>query len=1020
MIILHLGWFKNRPLLWGESPFKENMAKKGKKKLHSPINPFDAGAGTIAILLNNLFENFKKKNTDLEEVNIWLPSSIKMPFPSSNLISETEISTDKAVLKPWVLKGIALEVDILIELLCSSLDRHIISQGVIVGKDITFWASAMRFAASLTARGQFLPSLNRRIENDRYTASWEPMIAGEDYTILETLSKLMPPVCRAMTSIDSVKPPENSAIKVLKEFTAFILDGMVRMGLSSCKAKQFDSVHDSWINALKSKDNIISADKSEPSKLFKDVREWSRPLSITCASTFRLCFKLEEPPFEKPGWCVNYLLQKRDDPSLFIPVKDVWKLKSEKAYILKIDKAVKEYLLFSLGQASVVCSEVEESLKMKEIWGYEVNSNGAHDFLANKASALEESGFVVLLPSWWTKKGTKQRLQIKANVKGNKLKGKGFLSINDIVDFDWELSIGDLKLTHEELTELARLKSPLVKIRGQWVQLTAEEIQAACEFWKQKKMTQVSVRDLVRMRLGGSEKVFGIEFGGINAKGWIDEFLRKIEGSAEYEILSPPKGFNGNLRPYQVRGYSWLSFLRNFNLGACLADDMGLGKTIQALALIQQDLELGNKLPVLLLCPTSVTGNWKKEASKFTPKLKVMVHHGQDRMKHKAFEKEAAKHAVVISSYSLLHRDIEHFEKVKWAGIILDEAQNIKNPETKQAKAARSLSAGYRIALTGTPVENHVGDLWSIMEFLNPGFLGNHSEFKRKFFIPIQAYRDKEAQERLKKITGPFILRRLKTDKSIISDLPEKMEMKVFCTLTKEQASLYSAVVNEAQSGIESSEGIERKGIVLATLSKLKQVCNHPAQFLGDNSEVSGRSGKLQRITEMLEEIIETKDRALIFTQFAEMGGIIKRYLEAVFGMETFFLHGGVPKKRRDYMVEKFQSDDGPPFFILSLKAGGTGINLTNANHVFHFDRWWNPSVENQATDRAYRIGQFKNVQVHKFICAGTIEEKIDEMIDAKKEISEKVIGTGEGWLTELDNKQLREIFALRDYETGE
>jgi SNF2 family DNA or RNA helicase len=392
-----------------------------------------------------------------------------------------------------------------------------------------------------------------------------------------------------------------------------------------------------------------------------------------------------------------------------------------------------------------------------------------------------------------------------------------------------------------------------------------------------------------------------------------------------------------------------------------------------------------------------------------------MVHHGVGRKKGAAFRSDAEKQAIVISTYALLHRDLEHLQEIAWGGVILDEAQNIKNPETKQAKAARSLTADYRATLTGTPVENNVGDLWSIMEFLNPGLLGTQAEFKRTFFVPIQAEQDPDVAARLKRITGPFILRRLKTDKSIIADLPEKMEMKVFCTLTKEQASLYAAVVREAEKALDTAEGIQRKGAILATLSKLKQVCNHPAQFLGDNSSIPGRSGKLQRLTEMLEEILEVGERALVFSQFAEMGRILQQHLQETFGREALFLHGGVPKGQRDRMVERFQGEEAaPPVFILSLKAGGTGLNLTRASHVFHFDRWWNPAVENQATDRAFRIGQTRNVQVHKYVCAGTLEEKIDEMIERKKGVAEQVVGTGEGWLTELSNRELKEIFALR------
>jgi SNF2 family DNA or RNA helicase len=353
--------------------------------------------------------------------------------------------------------------------------------------------------------------------------------------------------------------------------------------------------------------------------------------------------------------------------------------------------------------------------------------------------------------------------------------------------------------------------------------------------------------------------------------------------------------------------------------------------------------------------------------------------------------------------------------------VVLDEAQNIKNPDTKQSRAARALTADYRIALTGTPVENHVGDLWAIMEFLNPGLLGSKGAFKEIFFRPIQMYRDEEASARLKRLTGPFILRRVKTDTSIISDLPEKMEVKEYCALTKEQATLYAAVLRDAEQGLDDAEGIQRRGIILSILSRLKQVCNHPAHFMGDGSMINGRSGKLNRLEEMLEEILENRERALIFTQFAQMGEILKRHLQETFGRETLFLYGGVTKNKRDRMVERFQEEkDAPPFFVLSLKAGGTGLNLTRANHVFHYDRWWNPAVENQATDRAFRIGQTRRVQVHKFLCSGTLEERIDEMIERKTAIADKVVGTGEGWLTELSNEDLKTLFALSKDAVGD
>ena len=390
-----------------------------------------------------------------------------------------------------------------------------------------------------------------------------------------------------------------------------------------------------------------------------------------------------------------------------------------------------------------------------------------------------------------------------------------------------------------------------------------------------------------------------------------------------------------------------------------------------------------------------------------------MVHHGIARKK-KEFLSAVREYDLIISTYALAHRDEEIFSQVEWNGIVLDEAQNIKNQFTKQSQAVRKFRSDYRVALTGTPVENRLSELWSILEFLNPGYLGSAEGFRKRFALPIERYNDKEAGIKLRSIVSPFILRRLKTDPTIIKDLPDKIEMKEHCNLTKEQATLYEAVVKDMLRKIEESEGIERKGMVLSALVRLKQVCNHPAQFLGDSSTLPGRSGKLNRITEMLEEVLAEDDAALIFTQFAEMGSMLKKHFQTVFGHEVLFLHGGVPQKQRDQMVMRFSEKNGPKIFILSLKAGGVGLNLTRASHVFHFDRWWNPAVENQATDRAFRIGQTKNVQVHKFLCDGTLEERIDEMIEDKKALAENIIGAGEGWLTEMTTEQLRDMFTLR------
>ncbi len=1055
MIVLHAGFCGGRLLLWGETPDAPEAGNVGStplrgrrpKRPSSEPLPLDAGTDGLAAALKAAGASITVPERRVGTAVAWLPAVANKPAPSSPLVAESSKARSKAKLAPWTVTALRLSPGKTVDLLCACVGKEILAPGVVVGVDLAFWTTAMRAAGAIVARQQFLPHVV--VANGAYRACWTPVFAGPDADLPGKLAKAMPAAARALTC-DAGAPPDVAPVAVASQFVAWIVDHLVRTATSlqpksvrparspkqKRKGTEFDSIHDQWLYALRTADGNMEGDPKELADFAVQVRQWQRPIALSAATPFRLSFRLQEPEVDGVGarvlpghqpWHVRYLLQATDDPSLLIPAEDAWNAKGRKASILKRKGFdAKEYLLLSLGQASGICPRIEASLKMAMPGGYQVDAIGAHEFLTERAAALEQAGFGVMLPAWWTRKGTKLRLTARANVKSPKMQRGSGLSLDKVVQFDWEVALGDAGLSYEELQTLAKLKAPLVNVRGQWVQMNAEEIQAALDFWKRKGAGQASVREIVQMALGAAEAPGPVAFDGVSAKGWIADLLAQLDGRDTFEEVSPPEDFNGVLRPYQVRGYSWLCFLRRWGLGACLADDMGLGKTIQTLALVQRDWHANGKRPVLLICPTSVVGNWQKEAARFTPELPVMVHHGVTRAKGAAFKKEARKQAMVISSYALLHRDFEILKGVPWGGVVLDEAQNIKNPETKQARAARAIKAEYRITLTGTPVENNVGDLWSIIEFLNPGFLGTRAEFKRTFFVPIQANRDPEATGRLKRITRPFILRRLKTDKSIITDLPDKLEMKVFCTLTKEQASLYAAVVKEAEKTLDSAEGIQRKGMILATLSKLKQVCNHPAQFLGDNSAIDGRSGKLARLTEMLEEVIAVGDRALVFSQFAEMGEILRRHLQETFGREVLFLHGGVPKRQRDRMIERFQdggdgkgdnpSSDGagPSVFILSLKAGGTGLNLTQANHVFHFDRWWNPAVENQATDRAFRIGQTKNVQVHKFLCVGTLEERIDEMIERKKEVAEKVIGTGEGWLTELSTAELKELFALR------
>jgi SNF2 family DNA or RNA helicase len=1016
LLVLHGAPSERGLILWAETsdpPPPEPSPRRRAKKVELPPPP--AAGAAIEDLVEAVSAVLPELPGEGGSAIAWLPSVDGAPVPSTPLLGES--NGKKARIAPWTVETIALNFNDALDLLIDAVGKTLLAPGVLVGADLAFCTTAMRFAAAVVAREHLLPSV------DGSSARWLPAFTAHEMQHLASLARAMPPVALAIGSTSDA-PPLVSAADATRSFVAGLTDRFVRRAIRAMPPPRGESIHDRWMAALRSDDGAIDANAGDVARLQAAIADWSRPVTAAAELPFRVAFRLEEPGEDEARWTIRYLLQGIDDPSLFVPAKVVWGGKGGTGLegraltlLTGTDRAAtREVLLRSLGQAAALSGAVEASLRQRAPDAASVDTTAAYRFLSEEAPALESAGFAVYLPSWWSRRGTRQRLSLRGEARAPKFAAKGGLSLAALVDVEWRVALGDQTLTENELAALAKMKEPLVRIRGQWVQLTPAEIEEALRFWRNKG--SMTVRDLVRLRLGASSGVLPID--AIDGDGDLGELLGRLDGSRQWQELPPPPGFTGELRPYQARGFSWLDFLKDVGLGACLADDMGLGKTVQTLALLQKEW-LAGRGPVLLIAPTSVTGNWIREAARFTPALPTMLHHGSDRMRGDDFVKAARRSALVVSSYALLHREVEALQRVTWKGLILDEAQNIKNAETKQAKAARAIDAPFRIALTGTPVENNVGDLWSIMELLNPGFLGTQASFRQRFFIPIQTRRDPDAVAQLKRLTTPFILRRLKTDPSIISDLPQKNEMKVFCTLTREQASLYRAVVDDAASDLEKAVGMKRKGLVLATLMKLKQVCNHPAQFLSDGSPVLHRSGKLDRLTEMLDEAIEADDRSLVFTQFAEMGFLLQRHLQESFGREALFLHGGTPRKQRDAMIERFQqASAGPPVFVLSLKAGGTGLNLTRASHVFHFDRWWNPAVENQATDRAFRIGQTRNVQVHKFVCGGTVEEKIDQMIEGKKELASSVVGSGEGWLTELSNAELRDLFALRADAVGE
>ncbi len=719
-------------------------------------------------------------------------------------------------------------------------------------------------------------------------------------------------------------------------------------------------------------------------------------------------------------WHVEFALQSAEDPSLMLAAADVWAGTGGWAPggMARPD----EELLLGLGSAARLFGELEDALRDPAPAGIALDTAGAFRFLKETGPLLAGAGFGVLLPDWARKarlglKLTSRSQGTTPSASASAPSGSGF-GLNDLVEFRYDLAVGDTTLDAEELAELAQLKIPLVRVRGQWVELDEGNLRAALKFMERGREGVMRAGDVLVAGLRGPEE--DLEVTAVAADGWLGDLLSGA-GDRSLTPVTAPSSFRGELRPYQERGLAWLSFLSDLGLGGILADDMGLGKSVQTLALLDHERVAQGVPgapprtgPTLLVCPMSLVGNWQREAERFTPDLAVHVHHGSDRLSGADLHAALTGADLVITTYALAARDREALAALAWQRVVCDEAQNIKNAGTRQARAVRGLPARSRLALTGTPVENHLGELWSIMEFTSPGLLGPAEKFRENFAVPVQRHGDEEAAARLKRLTGPFILRRVKTDRSIISDLPDKIEMKIWCTLTPEQASLYQATVTDMLARIDAAEAdIERRGLVLATMAKLKQVCNHPAHLLGDGSRLPGRSGKLARLEEICEEIVAAGDKALCFTQYAEFGRVLQPYLAARLGCPVLYLHGGTAKNTRDALVAEFQNATEPAVFLLSLKAGGTGLNLTAASHVIHFDRWWNPAVEDQATDRAFRIGQRKDVQVRKFVCVGTLEERIDAMIEEKKALAERIVGTGEGWLTELSTADLGQILAL-------
>ncbi|PPJ25184.1 ATP-dependent helicase [Nocardia nova] len=866
-----------------------------------------------------------------------------------------------------------------------------------VAADLRFLAHAARGLRRWVRAGRIVPELHRA--DGEWWVRWRLVGGRRQRAWLAELAAAMPPALRV--------PDARSAASILEVFVAELADPLVRLELSVREPSH------PLTAALVAEVPLESGSHRVASVL----DEWRASLT---AGEPELVLRLLEPD-DDPD----------DDPQA---VDALWRLevclRSEGEAPQPVPIQGDPALIRLAGEKVAAAIQAYPRLQQvpRDPYGMDflLPTPVVQELVAHAAHELRSAGVHLMLPRAWRIVSPSMRLRVQSPAATETAVG-----LSGLLSYRWELALGDTVLTPAEMGRLIQAKSDLVRLRGHWVQADQRSLAAAAAYLEGK----VDERPATLTQLLGeiaATQVRQVPIEEVTATGWVRELF---DGVHSGDPVDPPAGLKAQLRPYQLRGLSWLATMSRLGCGAILADDMGLGKTVQVLALLLHENESPATAsvpgPTLLVCPMSVVGNWQREAERFAPGLRVLVHHGSSRRSGPELDAAVADSDLVLTTYALLARDVEELKRQPWEHVVLDEAQHIKNAGTRQARAARAIPARHRLALTGTPVENRLEELRSILDFAAPNVLGKPSEFHARFAVPIEREHDENAVSRLRAVTAPFVLRRVKTDPAVISDLPEKFEMTVRANLTVEQAALYQAVVDDMLAQLKASRAtgssavnMARRGAVLAALTRLKQVCNHPAHYLGDGSALlrrgRHRSGKLALVEDVLESVLAEGERALLFTQFREFGDLITPYLSERFGTAIPFLHGGVAKKRRDGMVERFAEPDGPPIMVLSLKAGGTGLNLTAANHVVHLDRWWNPAVENQATDRAFRIGQRRDVQVRKLVCVDTIEERIDDMLTGKQELASLTVGTGENWITELSTDELRDLFMLGAEAVGE
>ncbi|CAM3921954.1 DEAD/DEAH box helicase [Mesobacillus zeae] len=822
--------------------------------------------------------------------------------------------------------------------------------------------------------GEFRWSLPEQVIEEFHADFWERTIReqGEDWPVKEFISNLFHDALEAYFN-------ENESLKYLL-------------------GEKLDLLHNKELSA-------------EQLAAYFDEARWLEWIGLKeDPSPFTLGIRLEEPLEDDGSWELNLFLRGKQQPNMLIDARDYASYPADwEGFLEKIE--AEEARLANTFPWLEEDGRIRAHLNEEEAWL----------FLTEASETMMALGIEILLPSWW-EAVRNANLRVKAKLKSKGGYRRSFVGLNALVDYDWRFSMNGVDLSEEEFQRLVNEKRRLVFMRGRWIKLDHGFIRQIQTLMKKADKEGLHIRDLLQQELADPDVEPSEELDDPRAFAKIQielnrhwkQMITQLKETKEIPDVPLPAGLNGELRPYQKLGMNWLLFLRQYGFGAVLADDMGLGKTIQLISYLlgvkEQEKELS---PALIICPTSVLGNWQKEIERFAPELNVHLHYGAGRIKGEKLTDTLQDADIVLTSYGLTHLDFEELEPVEWSTVVIDEAQNIKNADTKQSRAVRKLNGRHHIALTGTPMENRLSELWSIFDFTNRGYLGTAGQFQKQFIVPIEKDGEKEQIARLQGLIRPFLLRRTKKDEEVALNLPDKVEQKEYCPLSAEQASLYEQLVKDTFAKIEELSAFERKGLILQMLGRLKQLCNHPALYLKEEhpAELITRSAKMEKLIDLTGSVLDQEESCIIFTQYIGMGEMIRTALKDSYNVEVPFLHGSMPKTKRDDLIQQFQERKFP-IFLLSLKAGGTGLNLTAANHVIHYDRWWNPAVENQATDRAYRIGQSRFVHVHKLISTGTLEEKIDMMLEKKQTLNDQILQS-ESWITEMSTADLHALVNL-------